>query len=215
MMQQRADWYRFLARIVVLEVDEPLLRNMGMMHFPEDAENVDLRDGYGLIAGYLQGIAFPDQSAVAETITELEVEYARIFLAAGVAQGRVAFPYESVYTSKKHLLSQESCDDVAMIYAAKGLKARPDMYRIPDDHAGLEFEYMQRLCQEAVTALEAGDDAGLADSCREQERFFDEHLKNWVPVFAEDIRKHAQTDFYRGFGRILRGFMDLEAKLMS
>ncbi len=215
LMEQRADLYRLLARLYVLEVDKELLVSMKNMTFPADVSDVDLKDGYALLSAYLDGVNLLDEGSIAAAITELEVEYARIFLAAGVAQGRVAFPYESVYTSKKHLLVQESCDDMTMLYAAKGLKARPDMYRIPDDHAGLEFEYMQRLCQRAATALATDDEADFEATCKEQKDFFEAHLKGWVSLFGEDIRKHAQTDFFRGVGRITRGFMSAESALLG
>jgi len=250
-MRQRANLYRFLSRIYILEVDEKLLAQMKRMSFPEEPGDTDLRDGYAKLKEYLAGVHLADEKIgaagdsansesavnigteapgidvakcnaavdkagedddkndgnIAEKITELEVEYARIFLAAGVAQGTAAFPYESVYTNKKHLVNQEACDDLTALYAAKGLKPREDMYRIPDDHAGLEFEYMARLCDQAVNACEADDEAALEESFQEQKTFFGHHLRRWASLFGGDIAKHAHTAFYDGIGRITRGFM--------
>ncbi|MCD8150672.1 MAG: molecular chaperone TorD family protein [Clostridiales bacterium] len=222
-MRQRANLYRFLSRIYILEADEKLLAQMKRMSFPEEPGDADLRDGYARLKEYLAGVHFEDEKAaeeeiggnVAEKVTELEVEYARIFLAAGVAQGTAAFPYESVYTNKKHLVNQEACDDLTALYAAKGLKPREDMYRIPDDHAGLEFEYMARLCDAAVRACEADDEAALEESVREQKTFFDHHLRRWVSLFGGDIAKHAQTAFFDGIGRITRGFMVQETAFLK
>ncbi|MCC8150889.1 MAG: molecular chaperone TorD family protein [Lachnospiraceae bacterium] len=264
-MRQRANLYRFLSRIYILEADEKLLAQMKQMSFPEEPGDADLRDGYARLKEYLAGVHFSGGEAVeavaanasanaesavhagteksekiggtseineasvgnaesgeeeiggniAEKITELEVEYARIFLAAGVAQGTAAFPYESVYTNKKHLVNQEACDDLTALYAAKGLKPREDMYRIPDDHAGLEFEYMARLCDTAVRACEADDEAALEESVREQKTFFEHHLRRWVSLFGGDIAKHAQTAFFDGIGRITRGFMVQETAFLK
>lgn len=224
LIKQRADMYRFLARIFVLEIDADFLRKMKQMEFPEKCDDQDITDGYALMRSYLNGIydqendekceAGDNMQEIACAVTDLEVEYARIFLAAGVANGGAAFPYESVYTSKTHLVNQKSNEDVTMLYAAKGLKAREDMYRIPDDHAGLEFEYMARLCDDALAAAEAGDESGLDKSMEEQRQFYNEHIKRWIPLFGEDIRKYARTDFYRGIGRITRGFVAEETQLL-
>ncbi|MCD8364516.1 MAG: molecular chaperone TorD family protein [Clostridiales bacterium] len=242
-MRQRANLYRFLSRIYILEVDEKLLKQMKGMAFPAEPSDTDLRDGYEKLEEYLAGVHFSDGAVacerdgakkdaatvdgitgddgagqdgnIAEKITELEVEYARIFLAAGVAQGTAAFPYESVYTNKKHLVNQEACDDLTALYAAKGLTPREDMYRIPDDHAGLEFEYMARLCDRAISVCESGDEAVLDALIQEQKKFFEQHLRRWVPLFGGDIAKHAQTAFYDGIGKITRGFMVQETAFLK
>ncbi|MCC8142393.1 MAG: molecular chaperone TorD family protein [Lachnospiraceae bacterium] len=217
LIRQRADMYRFLARLYVLEVDAELLSRMKQMVFPTDCTDIDLADGYEQLKQYLDTVADSEpeegQQSMEDAVIDLEVEYARIFLAAGVASGGAAFPYESVYTSEDHLVNQEAFGDVAILYAAKGLKAREDMYRIPDDHAGLEFEYMARLCDAAVAAAEAEDEAGLDESMQEQRTFYRDHLR-WIAMFGEDIRKYASTDFFRAIGRITRGFMTEETALL-
>jgi len=212
-MRQRANLYRFLSRIYTMEADKKLLTRMKQMTFPTEVSDADLQDGYAKLAAYLAKINLSEKE-IAESVTELEVEYARIFLAAGVAHGTAAFPYESVYTSKRHLVNQEACDDLTALYAAKGLKPREDMYRIPDDHAGLEFEYMARLCEEAARACESDDDTALAEHLQEQMTFFENHLRRWIPLFGGDISKHAQTAFYDGIGRITRGFMQVETEFL-
>ncbi len=234
---------RVLARLYVLEVDEKMLTQMKQMVLPTECTEVDLADGYRLLRQYLDTVADSDEGgakqsiadsgeedakqsiadpgaedgkqSMADAVTDLEVEYARIFLAAGISSGKAAFPYESVYTSRKHLVNQESNDDMTALYAAKGLKAREDMYRIPDDHAGLEFEYMARLIDEAASAAGAEDEARLDEDMEEQKAFFKAHLMRWIPIFGEDIRSFAQTDFFRGVGRITRGFMAEETELFK
>lgn len=204
----RAQLYRFLSRVYILEVDETLLSQMKQLDFPQDPASADLKSGYQLLADCVARYGGSD-------VIDLEVDYARIFLAAGVAQGLAAFPYESVYTSKKHLMNQEASSDVHILYAAKGRKAREDMYRIPDDHIGLEFEYMAELCEEAAKAAEDGADAKAEESQKEQKEFFLQHLNRWVPIFAGDVAKYAQTDFYKAIAKITRGFIGEEGKLMK
>ncbi|MBR4869965.1 MAG: molecular chaperone TorD family protein [Oscillospiraceae bacterium] len=97
MMTARANFYRFLSRVYLLEVDETLWNAMQNMTFPVDAAEGDMKAGFELMRGYLDANAKSDLAAV---LDDLAVDYARIFLSAGVAQGKAAFPYESVYTSR-------------------------------------------------------------------------------------------------------------------
>lgn len=189
-MKQRAALYKLLSRLYILEVDEELLDAMKSLEFPRDEEYVLLKEYLG--------------NASKESIEELAVDYARIFLAAGVASGLAAFPYESIYTSKKRLMNQSSASECEKYYAAKGLKPRADMYRIPNDHIGLQFEYMAVLCDEAK-------DGDLS----EQKDFFEKHMKRWIPLFCSDVIKYATTDFYKAVGNITRGFIELEKDVLS
>ena len=207
-MKLRGQMYRFFSRVFVLEVDKELLRAMKTMTFPKTQENTDFHTGYALLSECLKTMREDD-------LTDVEVDYARIFLAAGVAQGLAAFPYESVYTNKKHLMNQEAGEDVTILYAAKGLSARKDMYKIPNDHAGLEFEYMARLCDGAALAAQEEAQDKLETAMLEQENFCKAHLKRWIPTFCSDVIKYAQTDFYRAIGTLCRGFICEEIDLLA
>lgn len=194
----RANMYRLLSRLYLLEVDAALWNGMQKMTFPVDAAEGDLKDGYEMVASYLKANAEGDTTAV---LDDLAVDYARIFLSAGVAQGKAAFPYESVYTSKKHLVMQDSRMDVVALYAKRGLTPAKDNYHVPEDHLGYLCEYMAVLCDE-----------GAED---EQKVFLKAHLWNWVPAFTVDMAKYATTDFYRGLAKLTRGFLQLEQRVLN
>lgn len=199
----RASLYRLLARIYILEVNRPLLEALQAMVFPNFADNPDLNEGYALLRAYLAG-------ATEDDLEDLAADYAGIFLAAGVAQGLAAFPYESVYVSKTRMVGQEPRVRVAALYAARGLALACDLPKTPEDHVALELEYMACLCRELT---EAGDntEALLA----EQKMFLEKHLLNWVPLFCKDVGKYAQTDFYRAIGKITAGVLQLEQVLLQ
>lgn len=193
MMTARANFYRFLSRLYLLEVDETLWNAMQNMTFPVDATEGDMKAGFELMRGHLDANAKGDLAAA---LDDLAVDYARIFLSAGVAQGKAAFPYESVYTSRKHLVMQDSRMDVVALYAKKGLTPAKDQYHVPEDHLGYLCEYMAVLCDE------------MAED--EQKAFLKGHLLNWVNAFTVDMAKYASTDFYRGLAKVTRGFLKLE-----
>lgn len=193
MNKQRAALYKLLSHIYILEVDEALLDGIKGLDFPDTDDAIG--EGYKLLKEYVL-------KAGKEDIEDLAVDYARIFLAAGVASGLAAFPYESIYVSKNKLMNQSLASECEKYYAAKGLKARADMYKIPNDHIGLQFEYMAVLCEED------------ADNSQQKE-FFDAHMKRWISTFCADVIKYANTDFYKAIGIITREFIEMEKDLLK
>ena len=191
----RKNMYSFLSNLYLFEIDEKQLLALKQMEFPKEGTNEELLEGYKEIASYLS-----EKEANQDTLDELAVDYARIFLSAGVAQGKAAFPYESVYTRKQHLIMQEAGSSAAALYAKKGLEPRKDMYRIPEDHIGLLLEYMGRICDEDVN---------------EQKEFLQYHLINWVPAFVQDVLKYSSVGFYRGLAKLTKGFLTMEADYLS
>lgn len=218
LFQSRRDMYRFLSRLYVLEVDQALLAALYEIKPPRECPNEDMAEGYQLMEAFLQESRGRETQTV---LDDLAVDYARIFLSAGVAQGKAAFPYESVYTSRRHLMMQESRNEVVALYAARGVTPVKDMYRVPEDHLGLLLEYMAVLCQECVDQSEASTTERQEcvehpeASLTEQQAFLKEHLNNWVPAFAGEVLKYAATDFYKGLAKLTRGFLAAEGALIS
>ena len=199
----RESLYRLLARLYILEVDLPLLTAMQSMAFPPAPSLPELEEGYGLLEGYLS-------RSGGDNLEDLAVDYAGVFLAAGIAHGLAAFPYESVYVTKEHLHGQTAHQRIAAAYAKRGLTLRPDLPKTPEDHAAMELEYMALLCRESMERPEAGERL-----FQEQKEFFQAHLHPWMPLFCQDVVNYAQTDFYRGLGHITAGFLLGEAQLFQ
>jgi len=199
----RESLYRLLARLYILEVDLPLLTAMQSMTFPPAPSIPALEEGYGLLSGYLS-------RSGGDALEDLAVDYAGVFLAAGIAHGLAAFPYESVYLSKEHMHGQPADQWIAAAYAKRGLTLRPTLPKAPEDHAAMELAYMARLCRESIEAPGRGEGLFL-----EQKAFFQAHLNRWMPLFCQDVVRYAQTDFYRGLGQITAGFLQGEAQLFQ
>lgn len=202
-LELRENLYRLLSRLYDLEVDAPLLAALKGLRFPQDCGDPQLEEGYRLLEQYVQS---HDQTC----LDDLAVDYAGVFLAAGVAQGLAAFPYESVYTNKKRLVGQQARGSAAVAYAAKGFALGTATYKIPEDHVAVELEFMARLCREA-----AAEGADLAACLAEQRAFFEAHLQNWMPAFCRDVEKYAATGFYKGLAKITGGFLNLEKELFQ
>lgn len=206
--EARACLYRFLGSIYIMEIDERMLGKIKEMKFPETLPESDLQEGYNLIRDYV--VVNGEDS-----LEDLAADYAKIFLAAGEAQGLAAFPYESVYMGKRHEFMGDAQQEVKALYAARGWKPKEDMFRIMEDHIGLELEFMAILCEELKKAIEDEAKDGIQSVLGEQQSFLKNHLLNWAFSFTSDVCKYAQTDFYRGVAKVTGGFLKLEKQLLD
>jgi anaerobic sulfite reductase subunit A len=207
LMDTRENLYRFLGRLYKSEVDQCLLEQMQMMRFPAESGNAELNEGYRLIGKYLRNPG-------SDPLTDLAVDYARVFLGAGTYEGTVANPYESVYTSPERLIMQDARDKVVEAYFAKGLE-KAETFAVPEDHISLELELMIFMCQETRRALDAHDWQSVSKSLLEQMAFLVRHLLNWIPDFCRDIEKCSQTDFYKAVAKITNGYLRLDRSLLD
>ena len=208
LMENRENMYQFLGRIYKLEVDKTLLDQMSHMQFSKEcsASESELAEGYQLFEDYFK------QPKI-DVLTELAVDYAAVFLGAGIADGTVAYPYESVYTSPERLIMQDARDKVLAIYREKGLD-KDEALDIPEDHIGLELEFMAYLCHEAKEAFVLNDWSAVAVSLQIQKDFLEHHLLNWMPEFCADIQKCSHVDFYKAIGKITHGYLDLDTQMI-
>jgi anaerobic sulfite reductase subunit A len=207
LLSNRENLYRFFARLYRIEVDADLFAHLTTMDFPAECEDSELADGYRMLADYLR-------QPGANPLTDLAVDYARVFLGAGIYDGSAAYPYESVYTSKEGLIVQEARDQVLAIYRAKGLD-RSETLEVPEDHVALELEFMAHLCREAIEAIAADDLDGVGHSLQEQTSFLNQHLVNWMPEFCANVQKYAETDFYKAVAKITNGFLHMDQAIIA
>ncbi|MDL2060177.1 molecular chaperone TorD family protein [Mesosutterella sp. AGMB02718] len=108
---------------------------------------------------------------------------------------------------------QEAWEKVCRIYSEKGF-AKKDK-DLPEDHLGLELEFMANLIAEERAARGKGDAAAAEKTSGEQKKSLAEHLSPWVPAFCADVRKCPGTDFYKAASLITEGFLQLEGELLG
>ena len=201
----RSGTYAFLARLYRVEADQALLERISGMDLSTEVEDTEIGEGYALLDRFVS-------TTTESTLTELAVDYAKIFL--GVSRGSGAFPYESVYTSESRLFMQEARDEVLMAFREEGLD-RSDDFKEPEDHVALEFEFMAYLCQRTLEALQKDDDREANGYLKKQKLFLDEHIMKWVPDFCRDVEQFAQTDFYKAAAKITHGYLNLEGAIVD
>ena len=197
--KQRAATYDLLARLFRVEVDQHLLDDLLGRTFPTQTGDEAVDKGYGLIARYLSNVW-------EGTLTELAVDYVRTFIGHGMDAYSAAYPYESVYTSKRRLLMQEARSEVMHLYHQNKV-VRDDSWHEGEDHVALELEYMQILCSRLLHALDDGDEDEAMRLLSAQRSFLTDHLCAWVPMMTADMKKFSQVDLYQGLAWLTEGFL--------
>lgn len=196
--QNARAFYGLLSSIFYLELTEEQIDGLADSGFAYPDDGSALGDACAAMRRYL---ARRGPSAR----QDLAVDYARVFLAAGVYEGETAVPYESVYTSPEGILMQDSRDDAVRAYQRWGLAIPRDL-NVPEDHLAFELEFMAHLSGRIAEAVGAAAGEGLppdaAAAMEAQAAFIDEHLLNWVPQLLERVRRFARTPFYPAITRI-------------
>lgn len=116
-------------------------------------------------------------------------------------------PFESVHRGKDGLVFDEETLQVRAAYRQLDLQA-PYLHKEPDDHVGLEFDFVAQGLARTLSALDVG---ALTDARRYLdvvERFYREHLALWAPQMLSAAREHAATAFYRGVAALSLGALD-------
>lgn len=208
LVANRGSMYSFLSRVYRQEVDQELLDGMAAMDLSAEVAVPELAEGYRMLSDFLA------HGVRETTLTDLAVDYARVFLGAGLGGRQAAYPYESYYTSPQRLIMQDARDQVLQAYREEGLDRAGDFHE-PEDHAALEFEFLAYLCHKAAEALRGGDVAAAAASLRKQQEFLEQHLAVWLPAFCSDIERVARTQFYKAVAMITAGYLALEQGLLG
>lgn len=201
--RSRASYYRMLASLFYRELGSEQIARLAQTDFTGlDAGEELMGEGYALIA---HAVRKPDRA----TRQKLAVDYARVFLAAGVYDDHRAIPYESVFTSEDGLLMQDARDDVYRRYCAEHVGVDEDSHE-PEDHIAFECEFMSTLAERADDALQAGDFHEAHRLMSASHDFHRTHLENWIDAFCDRIDSCAQTEFYRGVSKLARGFIAMD-----
>lgn len=194
-----AETFRFLSQVFFKELTPAAIEQLSHAEWPEDTGNANLDAGYAAVKRYF-AFGVPDRRQ------QLAVEYARIFLAAGVfsKEVRTAIPYESVFTSEEHVMMGDSRDDVVTRFREDGFAVAEALHE-PEDHLSFELEYLQVMCERTLGLVESGDAEGLARNAKRQRAFIETHILNWLPLLLGVAREYATLTFYTGMLQIAIG----------
>ena len=138
---------------------------------------------------------------LSEWTEELAVEYARLFIG---PENPPAIPYASFYLSESRSLMTDETLDVRKRYLDAGVAVK-DLYSIPDDHIGIELEFIYDLTRRIIEKFEKEPREDVSRLFEIRDDFISGHMAVWVPLFVEKIIKAAGDDFYKGASCLLKG----------
>lgn len=142
---------------------------------------------------------------------DIKIEYARLFLG---PKKPIASPYESVYTSCRSQIFGESATAVKKQYEEMGLKIQSKAH-IPEDFIGYELEFMYYLSYFTVTLYDDKNFEKINDIIKYQQRFLEEHLKNWIEKFTSNIVENTKMEYFKVLGNFTKEFIIDDYNSMS
>ena len=187
--------FSLLKHIFLAEPPVEFLREMGGI------EAVPEEDDAGRGLNMLTGSVKRNIHHLDEFGEELAVEYARLFIG---PKNPPAIPFASFYLSESGSLMSDVTIDVRKRYLDAGMAVRA-LYSTPDDHIGIEIEFLEYLTERVVELLDREEQEAASRFFGMREDFLKNHFSRWVPEFAEKIATATSSDFYRGAALMLKG----------
>ncbi|WP_160149064.1 TorD/DmsD family molecular chaperone [Arcanobacterium ihumii] len=152
--------------------------------------------------------SFENSEDAGDIADDLNLLYGR------TATAKIA-PYESVHRGQDGLVFDVQTLEVRDLYRELNLQA-PNLNREPDDHIGLEFDFIAQVLTFWLTAL---DNNAPSDAERYRNAvvtFYKDHASLWIPTFLTEAHELADSLFIRGLLSISLGAVkELESGLME
>ena len=130
----------------------------------------------------------------------LSVDFAELFVG---PYKLLAPPYGSVYLESSGVMG-ESTIDTRNWYESEGLDI---IIKDAPDHIAVELEFMYYLVGKQIEETEGANLQLLQSSLHKQTSFLQSHLGRWITQFAENVKKNANTEFYRNLAQLTEQFV--------
>ncbi len=176
--------------------------------FPLELEQNDFREGLNQLSNWT---AIYEASQLEDILTQLQKDYSNLF--GGPADPLVA-PWESVYLTDDKLTFGSPTMKVRDFFRKHGLEYER-INNEPDDHFGLEMEFMSKLIQMERDFLQQDNLEDAIRLSKEQLCFLQEHVMKWAFSFTGQVAKHACTDYYKGLALLARGYLTWDYELLQ
>lgn len=197
-LKEELHLYNLLRQLFLKEPTRELINDISKIE-PTDEINDDINYGLKLMIDSTR----KNGNRLNEWAEELAIEYARLFIS---PQSPPAVPYASFYLSESHSLMTDETIDVRRQYLEAGMAVK-ELYSIPDDHIGIELEFVYYLTQKIIEHFERQQREEASRLFEIRSNFLREHMALWVPFFVDKVLGSAQEDFYKGAVHILRGII--------
>jgi TorA maturation chaperone TorD len=195
-LKEELSLFNLLRQVFLQEPSGELIEVISKIELPSDAVD-EISYGLKLMIGSVRS----NHHRLGEWIEELALEYARLFVG---PNNPPAMPYASFYLSESHSLMTDETIDVRKIYLDAGMAVK-ELYSVPDDHIGIELEFIYDLTQRMIELFEKGQREEASRLFELRSDFIRGHMALWAPYLAAKIIESTQEDFYKGASFILKG----------
>jgi TorA maturation chaperone TorD len=191
--------YNLLRQLFLKEPERGLINELAKIDPPDETDD-EINYGLKLLIESVR----KNEYRLNEWIEELAFEYARLFIG---PKNPPAVPYASFYLSESRSLMTDETIDVRKRYLEAGMAVK-DLYSIPDDHIGIELEFIYYLTQKIIEYFEQGEREEASRLFEIRSDFLSDHMALWIPFFADKVIEFTTEDFYKGAAFILRGIIE-------
>ncbi len=175
----RINLYALTSRLTMSEVDEGLLKSI------EEDENI--MSFFPTYRTWSKRKKFDTKTLIEQY---LNVDFTNLFLLHLI-------PYESFYTREDQMMETGGDNPVQALFNDFDFRVELDKARVmAADHVGVELEFMYKLCESELKALENEDYEAAAEIAKIEYDFMKEHIVEWVPMFLINVKNEAGTAFY-------------------
>lgn len=144
--------------------------------------------------------------SMSHPLVDIRADYAGLF--SGVKK-LPAPPWESCYLSGKRQVCTEITESVRLAYLEACL-CQDSSDTQPDDHIGLELQFLGAMSKHIADLLGAGDFTLAGVTSAQRNDFVTQHLSKWGTAFCSDLEKAAATEFYRVLARVVAALIRYE-----
>lgn len=204
--------YAFLSNVYLNQPDESFYKLLSDI-LPQLKEiafsNDDINNGVSLLEKFLNIKSSKSNTEAEEFELNVQRKYASIMCLPNVAPQE-----ESFYTSKDHLLNQESHDEMVALLSKYQL-VLDKKYGLYYDHISVEFKFMSLLAY--LSAEKISDSSLYTALLNEQLDFHKNHFDKWVNEFFNKILFACGEDelLFRSLVYIARGYLYEDKNLLQ
>ena len=183
----------FLKQVFLKEPTKGTLQELEKIGITTEENDID--KGFDLITS----ASIKNKDRLDEYSEDLALEFARLFIG---PENPPAIPYASFYLSESKTVMTDITTEVRKRYLDAGMAVK-DLYSTPDDHIGIELEFISYLTKKIIELYEDGQRSESSRLFEIRNNFINKHMASWVPLFVEKILESTQEDFYRGAAIVL------------
>ena len=177
--QARINIYALLSRILLQELDAPLLRTM--------KEDQNILEFFPTLKEWKPFEEVSDTKLLNEYFNPDFVNLSLLHL----------IPYETFYTREDQMIETGGANPVTDIYSAYDFIVDYEVARsVSSDHIGIELEFMHHLASAELQAMQENDLDAVQELRGVQKEFLNKHLLQWAPLYLINMKFEARTPLY-------------------